>query len=88
MSETKKSSSNRKSGNLVYLGPTITGVIRHSTVLKNGIFPQKVNMCVEKYPAMERLFVAVDQMASSVKELSKEQSALKTIYVQVEKKFN
>lgn len=88
MSENKKSSSSKRNGNLIYLGPTITGVIRHSTVLKNGIFPQKVNICAEKFPAMERLFVPVEQMASAVKELSKEQSVLKTIFVQTDRKFN
>lgn len=75
-------------GNLMYLGPTIVGVIRHSTIYKNGVLPQKVMDCVEQFPAMNKLFVSMKDISGAVKELKKDQSALGTIYSQTAKKFN
>lgn len=73
--------------NLMYLGPTITGVVRHSTVFKDGVLPQKVKECVEQLPMMKKLFVGLNEIPATVKELNKEQSTLKTICSQVSKKF-
>lgn len=84
----KKKAAVKKAGNLMYLGPTITGVVRHSTVFKDGVLPQKVNECVEQLPIMKKLFVTMEELPKASKELKKEQSALKTIYSQVAKKFN
>lgn len=89
MSANKKNSTVvKKQGNLMYLGPTITGVVRHSTIFKNGVLPQKLNECVEEFPAMKRLLVAMGDIPKATKEIVKEQSALATIYAQVDKKFN
>lgn len=87
MSASKKDSA-KTQGNLMYLGPTIVGVIRHSTIYKNGVLPQKVKECVEQFPAMNKLFVSMKDISWAVKELKKEQSALGTIYSQTAKKFN
>lgn len=73
--------------NLMYLGPTITGVVRHSTTFKNGILPAKVKECVEQFPVMKKLFVSMEDIPKATKELKKEQSALGTIYAQVANKF-
>lgn len=87
MSTTKKVPVTKKQGNVMYLGPTITGVVRHSTIFKNGVLPQKVTECVEQFPAMKKLFANMEEIPSAVKELNKEQSALATIYAQTAKKF-
>lgn len=89
MSTKKKAPAAKKAkqGNLMYLGPTITGVVRHSTIFKDGVLPQKVNECVEQFPAMKKLFVPMGEIQNVVKELKKEQSALGTIYSQTAKKF-
>ena len=73
----------KKQGNLMYLGPTITGVVRRSTVFKEGILPKKVKECVEQLPMMEKLFVPLGDISKASKELKKEQSVLGTIYTQV-----
>ena len=78
----------KKQSNLMYLGPTITGVVRQSTIFKNGVLPKKLNECVEQFPAMRKLFVSMEELPAVTKELNKEQSALGTIYSQVAKKFN
>ena len=88
MSGKKKTYVSYKKDNVMYLGPTILGVVRHSTVFKDGVLPQKVKACVEQFPMMEKLFVGLDAIPATVKELNKEQSTLKTIYSQVSKKYN
>ena len=87
MSAAKKTPA-KKQGSLIYLGPTITGVVRHSTTFKNGVLPQKLNGCVEEFPAMKKLLVSMEEIPAVTKELMKEQSALSTIYAQTDKKFN
>lgn len=77
----------KKQENLMYLGPTITGVVRHSTIFKEGILPKKVTECVEQFPMMKKLFVPLSEMPKAVKELKKEQSVLGTIYAQTANKF-
>jgi hypothetical protein len=69
--------------NLMYLGPTITGVVRHSTVFKNGILPSKTAEYVEKKPLMKKLFFPLDAVPEAMKELNKAQSALSAIYKSV-----
>lgn len=72
---------------LMYLGPSIVGVIRHSTVFKNGMLPEKAKDCIKELPMMEKLFVPIGDMPKAVKEIKKDQSVLHTIYIQVAKKF-
>lgn len=78
----------KQGGNIVYLGPTIAGVIKHSTVFQGGVLPEKTQKCMSDFPAMSRLLVRTDKMAEAVKELHKQQSALRTIYVQTAQKFS
>lgn len=73
--------------NMIYLGPSIAGVIRHSTVFKNGVLPAKVQECVKELPMMERLFVPIGNMPEAVMELKKNQSVLRTVYIQTAEKF-
>lgn len=75
-------------GNLMYLGPTITGVVRHSTVFKDGELPKKATQCIEQFPVMERLFVELDSVPKTMKELNKKESAIKTVYDLVAQKFS
>lgn len=72
---------------VMYLGPTIVGVIRHSTVFKKGVLPEKVQECVKQLPMMEKLFVSIGDIPEAVKEINKNQSVLRTIYVQVTNNF-
>lgn len=88
MNESKKPAAKKTQEDLMYLGPTITGVVRHSTIFKNGVFPQNLKECVEGFPAMKKLFVNAEGIPGAVKELRKKQSTLKTIYSQVSKKFS
>ncbi len=77
----------KKKGDLMYLGPTITGAARRGTVFKDGVLPKKAQECIAELPQMDRLFVEVDKMPEAVRELRKKQSALRAIYNQVAQKF-
>jgi len=83
----KKAVTETAKKNLMYVGPSITGVIRHSTVFKDGVLPEKVNNCIKEFPAMRKLFVEIGTAAAAIKEINKEQSALKSICNQVKNKF-
>lgn len=76
-----------KKVDLMYLGPSIVGAVRHSTVFKNGILPKKAQECVSEYPVMEQLFVEIAKAPDAIKELNKKQSALSAIYAQTAQKF-
>lgn len=76
-----------KKGSLIYLGPTIAGIVRHSIVFKEGILPERTRKCVEEMPVMEKLFVEVDRLPEAVKELHKEQSVLRVVYEQAVQRF-
>lgn len=78
----------KKKGDLMYLGPTITGVARHGTVFKDGILPEGAKKCVSELPMIERLFVELEKIPGAVKELRKKQSALGAVYEQTAKHFN
>lgn len=77
----------KKKEDLMYIGPTIAGVVKHSTVFKGGILPVKASKCIEQFPAMNKLFVPLGDMPAAIKELNKASSATRTIYTQVVSKF-
>ena len=72
----------------MYLGPTITGVARHGTVFKDGVFPEKAQKCIKEFPQMLHLFVELNKMPEAVRDLRKKQSVLGTICDQTKAQFN
>lgn len=74
--------------NVVYVGPSIPGVVRFGTVFKDGVYTAKINDCISDFPAMQKLFVPVDDMPAAIKEKNKNQSALRSISDMVLAKFN
>lgn len=83
----EKKAEQKVTQDLMYLGPTITGVVRHSTVFKGGVLTAKAQDCVDKFPIMGKLFVPIGDMPEAVKEIRKGQSVLHTVYAQVADKF-
>lgn len=78
----------KKKGDLMYLGPTIIGAARHGTVFKSGVLPKKAQECIAEHPQMSRLFVELDKTPDASRELRKKQSALGAIYDQTAEHFN
>lgn len=87
LTDPEEKTASAKKGSLIYMGPTIAGTVRHSTVFKDGILPERTKKCVEEMPVMEKLFVEVDRLPEAVRELHKEQSVLRVVYEQVRQRF-
>lgn len=85
--KTNAPATEKKQGNVMYIGPTIVGVVRHSTVFKDGVLPEKAKKCVAELPMMEKLFVSIEEVPAALKELKKKQSVLATVYGKTQNKF-
>lgn len=85
--KTTTPASKKKQGNVMYIGPTIVGTVRHSTVFKDGVLPEKVKKCVAELPMMEKMFVSIEEVPTALKELKKNQSVLATVYNKTLNKF-
>ena len=73
--------------NVMYLGPTIAGVAKYSTVYEAGILPDAVEKCIAQFPAMRQLFVPLDGITEAAKKLRAGEGFLSTIYGQVDERF-
>ena len=62
--------------NLMYVGDTIPGVVRHSTVYAEGILTPAIDKCIEEFPAMAKLFVPVDDITEALKKVKEKYSPL------------
>lgn len=71
---------------LIYLGPTIPGVVRHANVFSNGL-PSVLENAVSEYPVMRRMIVPISEAPALTKELNKEESAAKNVYAAIVKKY-
>lgn len=80
------SRSNKQS--LIYLGPTIPNVVRHSSVFSNGILPAALEKAVSETRALCRLIVPITDASALVKELNSKGSATANIYKVVAAKYN
>lgn len=78
----------RTNQSLIYLGPSITGVVRHATTFSNGILSEALTMVCADTPAIRRLIVQLDEAPSLIKELNKKQSATANVYRFVAQKYN
>lgn len=72
--------------NLMYIGPTIAGALRQSTVYAEGKFPSKAYELMKEYPPMKKLFVTLEQAPEALAQLE-QKSSLSTIYTQVSKLY-
>lgn len=83
----KEAVQTNQKADVMYLGPTIPGAVKYSTVFKNGVFPKNVTERIGQMPCMKELFIPLGELPGAMKELKKENSVLKTIYLQVAEKF-
>lgn len=76
-----------KKENLMYVGDSIIGVVRHSTVYADGVFTPAIDKCIAAFPAMARLFVKIDDIPGALKEVKEKHSPLYVINKEVTSKF-
>ena len=85
--EAKDSEPEAPKENLMYIGDTIPGVVRHSTVYADGILIPAIDKCIEAYPSMAKLFVKIDDIPDALKQVKKEYSPLYVINKEAASKF-
>ena len=83
----KEEKAEAKKPNLMYVGDTIPGVVRHATVYAEGILTPAIDRCIEECPAMLRLFVPVDDITEALKKVKEQYSPLFVINREVAIKF-
>lgn len=73
---------------VIYLGPSITGVVRSSTVFKDGVLPTRLQVLIDNDPSLKKLIVPLSGSVAAVKDLNQNQSALSSIYHSAARKYN
>lgn len=86
MKEEVKEKEARKE-DLVYMGPSIPNVVRHSTVFKDGVFPSILAEKIREFPLIQSIFVPVGKMVDVVKELKVKNSAFSIVYRTIEEEI-
>lgn len=77
-----------RTGNVMYVGPTVQNLIRYGTVFAGGVLPQKVNAVIAEFPAAAKLFVPVEEMPQAMKNLSMRNSVLSAVSDRMARKYN
>lgn len=76
-----------KKENLMYVGSTIPGIVRHSTVFADGVFTPSIDKCIEEYPPMAKLFVGIADIPDALKKVTIEHTPLYVINKEAVNKF-
>ena len=66
---TKKTVTNTKRETVMYIGPTVRGVVINGTLFKDGKLPALVEKRTEEMPVLQSLFVPVSKLAEAQREL-------------------
>lgn len=67
---------------VMYIGPTIKGVVSQNTIFNNGL-PSSLEEKKKEIPALYSLVVPIEQLAQARKELKERNSVIGTCYKQV-----
>lgn len=67
---------------VMYMGPTFPHRLYENTVYKNGI-PEVAKKIIEKIPAVAQMFVSLDKVADTKKELAVRNSASFLVYQKI-----
>ena len=68
---------------VMYLGPTIRGVVKYGAVFSNGI-PKKLEKIVQKKPIMESLIAPLEEIVDRKKKIDEEGSVEFVAYDAIE----
>ena len=71
-----------KKETVMYIGPTISGVVKQNTVFNNGL-PKGLIELQEKMPIVKSLIVSTSQIAEAKNKVQSKGSALNVIYNKV-----
>lgn len=71
---------------VMYIGPSIKGVVAYGTIFNNGI-TEELRAEIEKIPAVGGLIVPTTQLAAASADVEREGSAYNVLYHKVEEKL-
>jgi len=75
--------------NVMYIGPTIYGMVQHSQVFDRGILPERADIAIKEFPQLKMMFVPLSKAPEAIQKLADSRgSAYKTIYNQCVAHFN
>ena len=77
---TKRTVTNTKRETVMYIGPTVRGVVINGTLFKDGKLPVLVKKRTEEMPVLQSLFVPVSKLAEAQRELKDSTSAMAICY--------
>lgn len=83
----QKSAAPAPAESVMYVGPSIRGVIATATVFNNG-FPEIVNRKIEECPSLTELFVPVSEVGAALKDIQNKEGAISVFYGKVVAHFN
>lgn len=69
----------KKQETVIYIGPTIHGVVVESTIFKNGL-PNALNEKIKEQPFITKFIVPLDEMMKKKAEIHKNGTALNIFY--------
>lgn len=70
---------NTKKITVVYVGPTIAGVVKQNTFFNNGI-PSILRTTIDEYPALGGLLIPISRLPKALKDITNNQGALHIIF--------
>ena len=56
-----------KKENVMYIGPSITGVVMHSTTFPEGELPERVKKAIDTFRPLSSMFVPISELEEAVK---------------------
>lgn len=75
----KNNTPKSKPGPLIYIGPTIPGVVATATVFNKGI-PEVFNAKAQECPYLSELLIPIENAAEKIKEIQKGEGAAAVFY--------
>ncbi len=67
---------------VIYIGPTLRGIVAKGTIFKNG-FSDAVNVKIAECPSFAELFVPVSQAGAALSDIKKHRGSIFAFYIQV-----
>ena len=65
--EPEKPAVKAKKENVMYIGPSITGVVMHSTTFPEGELPERVKKAIDTFRPLSSMFVPISELEEAVK---------------------
>lgn len=80
--KTKGKAPTKKSGTVMYIGPSIKGVATRNTIFNNGL-PKALEKAAEKMPILHSLLIPVEKLPEARRKMTERNSSIRTCYEQV-----